>query len=1097
MSTHPLDGDGITSLLFHHLAKRKKQNLESCQLFNRCGMCLMPLAIAPVFSNHARRACYFHRGHVDATAHLTHQLQTGSRGMDEGVKVKISKEFEPEQERESFVHGAAKGQVVASFMSVVPSHGDRWSSDSLIQHTARTQFFDADGLRDFLKPSTPKPNGILQKFLFPVGDSNTTIQAIWSPQVILTEARRNKHRLSDTRVPLFERCCTFEGPGALTSQVDLSAMAVDKLMNACQDIVDHFEATDHQKITRMVLYFKVDHTNQLRLLYSTSIRVAETSLPNDLHGQALKLDVRLLNKGWYDEKGKEGLWAKLQKDLGPIKTVVDAEGNVVGRPHKEMTPQVLGFTEPVEFSSAKAASATYPPLSTRLTELPAHKVTVERSKGQTQQSVDRFSPPKPAFRSGVPRSYSEPKYVVHMVGDNAKVHMASGEDTPRRLVQSAEVSQRLLSYSRYSSFFSPDPGQMNSLLGEVRAMTTALMMGHPYNPPPPATLPPIQNTTVPGHLVQDATDRFNRLSQSASQGHGQTQAPVQSYTSLGTDGLPSTSSVPALPLVQSAGEASAYYQQPYQSNQPHPDLPAAQPNTLYQQLANLKQAFSVTNPFMGFRPVRAPAQGTKKKKQKASTRPAASQEGQQGAPGSSATSQSQGPPTASPLPASSSLAARRRMSAGSPSPKVDFPHQRGVSHAPRQMQKTLASRSATTSEVPHSYRLLAGQIAGMLKKMMQQSGMRSPTKQDLTDTSQFSPKNAVFSDLEQPSIGRTNSVGEDDLSASIDLNAYTTSAQSPSGRTSGRARGISFIRNQMVSAAPVPMEATGPIPPQPDLNAEGQAKVNEEVSEACTAVLAWVEDLLYSIYSLLVVEGARTEKGYYFEIPAVLKDHVPPGLVLAMWHRLGIQKVSMEDFFYWNQTAPSAAGLRQITQIAGAAPPKRVTHNKDVLLQDLQKDRHSIMEAVASRRKETLRIMMASSMSGWKVDCDSLPHQDQRYGFFIPASSRTLTLSKSAQEAIEKSVWQACLPPDGHIWRTLRWGIYTKRLKKLGLTIPPAAQVLKPADIFATYNLHSDTPPGEPVQSSFKIDSEPREPGDDTLPAKRPTSPPTSTEPVL
>ena len=59
------------------------------------------------------------------------------------------------------------------------------------------EYFDREGLHDFLYNRWKENSGILQRFIEPKGTKNAMIRAVWSPKVCLLERRVNNRQLHD------------------------------------------------------------------------------------------------------------------------------------------------------------------------------------------------------------------------------------------------------------------------------------------------------------------------------------------------------------------------------------------------------------------------------------------------------------------------------------------------------------------------------------------------------------------------------------------------------------------------------------------------------------------------------------------------------------------------------------------------------------------------------------------------------------------------------------------------------------------------------------------------------------------------------------
>ena len=139
------------------------------------------------------------------------------------------------------------------------------------------EYMDAEGLHAFLKSGERASHGVLQKFVYPKDGRNLVIRASWSPSICLLERRINNHHINDHRVPLDERISTFEGAEHLSKSVPIvnSGYLARQAQAICNSIVDHIAeiSSGYNRISRMVVDFKVDEKNRLWLLSCSSIRM--------------------------------------------------------------------------------------------------------------------------------------------------------------------------------------------------------------------------------------------------------------------------------------------------------------------------------------------------------------------------------------------------------------------------------------------------------------------------------------------------------------------------------------------------------------------------------------------------------------------------------------------------------------------------------------------------------------------------------------------------------------------------------------------------------------------------------------------------------
>uniref|UniRef100_A0A6U0L0M8 Uncharacterized protein n=1 Tax=Percolomonas cosmopolitus TaxID=63605 RepID=A0A6U0L0M8_9EUKA len=248
-SKHPLEGDGTITKLFHYLWKKNK-DLESC-----------PLVRTPdtiVYEHNFPNGWY---------SFSNNELRRKS-GKDIETK-SIIQEFERKAKREGDEHG-----IVAYYLSCAEND----TGDQLNQ----VEFFNQEELEDFFFKRKTRDKGILQRFVTPKGPYNFIIQAIWSPHVMMLERRVNIHRITDAKnFSSYERAVTYEGPSHYSNEVFCAPHLQKEIKKVCNAIVKHFASTEHKKITRMVLYFKIGADNRLYLLWSSSIRIA----PSAQHAQ--------------------------------------------------------------------------------------------------------------------------------------------------------------------------------------------------------------------------------------------------------------------------------------------------------------------------------------------------------------------------------------------------------------------------------------------------------------------------------------------------------------------------------------------------------------------------------------------------------------------------------------------------------------------------------------------------------------------------------------------------------------------------------------------------------------------------------------------
>ncbi|KAJ9439248.1 hypothetical protein DIPPA_30986 [Diplonema papillatum] len=266
---HPLDGDGVSPVLFEHLAKENKR-LSSARI-------CIPSTV--LFEQGFAKAWYY--------SEKVTRVENGKKQRIIEVKKRVGKECDLESIQATMLKDTKPGDVCAVFLSVSPMKGNTVDSTMLTYLTTAT-------IKQFLTSQVQKPKGLLQKFVSPEGNNNVVTLATWSPNLLVTEARRNRHSLGDRHVELSRRVATFETSSDLCTPVVVGRGVVNQIKAQCQNLVDHFFSTEHLAIARMVLYFKVDHANCLRLLFSSSIRIVEPKREKKAPMPPVNLSVNLI-----------------------------------------------------------------------------------------------------------------------------------------------------------------------------------------------------------------------------------------------------------------------------------------------------------------------------------------------------------------------------------------------------------------------------------------------------------------------------------------------------------------------------------------------------------------------------------------------------------------------------------------------------------------------------------------------------------------------------------------------------------------------------------------------------------------------------------
>jgi len=238
----PPEGDGVVDSIYHYLWTKNTQ-LETCPNV------VIPNTVVYKY----RQPAYWYYSSSDQ------QLKMKKKGDMTNQKIydSFSKRKNPSCE------------VVAYYISTRETEAG--------VETTTMEYFDEAGLYDFLFNRQKEHNGIIQKFIDPKGKANAIIRAIWSPKLCLLEQRVNLKPINDGRFDLYERCVTYEGAEHQSMNAPVRGIYLpSRLQTICDSIVDHCMRTSsqHYRISRMVLNFKLDHNNKLWLLWCSSMRLA-------------------------------------------------------------------------------------------------------------------------------------------------------------------------------------------------------------------------------------------------------------------------------------------------------------------------------------------------------------------------------------------------------------------------------------------------------------------------------------------------------------------------------------------------------------------------------------------------------------------------------------------------------------------------------------------------------------------------------------------------------------------------------------------------------------------------------------------------------
>lgn len=119
---------------------------------------------------------------------------------------------------------------------------------------------------------------VIQKFVWPYSNHNSTFSAVWSREFTIFSTVSNIHLLSDTKLSLEERLPTYEGDHRSTVQKpvkgDLTKKEVDRI---CKSVIAHLNSMSKNQfgVNHLDLYFKLDRSNVLWIVFCNSIRLID------------------------------------------------------------------------------------------------------------------------------------------------------------------------------------------------------------------------------------------------------------------------------------------------------------------------------------------------------------------------------------------------------------------------------------------------------------------------------------------------------------------------------------------------------------------------------------------------------------------------------------------------------------------------------------------------------------------------------------------------------------------------------------------------------------------------------------------------------
>lgn len=147
------------------------------------------------------------------------------------------------------------------------------------------EYFTKENLKEQVYRSMKQKKyecGVLQMFVEPSGDHETTVQANWTPHVTLMTQRENVKFIYNKHNGIYDRFCTFDGPDYFSKQCPVSAVYSGKVKEICESIVEHFAkvSKETQMILRLSLNFKINSDCNLVLLFCGNMYLDEGSWIN-------------------------------------------------------------------------------------------------------------------------------------------------------------------------------------------------------------------------------------------------------------------------------------------------------------------------------------------------------------------------------------------------------------------------------------------------------------------------------------------------------------------------------------------------------------------------------------------------------------------------------------------------------------------------------------------------------------------------------------------------------------------------------------------------------------------------------------------------
>lgn len=155
-----------------------------------------------------------------------------------------------------------------------------------------------------LKSPTGIPNGVLQRFLDPLGEKNcnhcftsVSITAKWSPAGCSLAKSESINRLDNLKYDIYHRAPTIDGSdmNTMTKGIRGSCLSleIDKI---CINMAKHIQKISDEKIVveRLTTHFKVNTTGKVYFLFCSFLQYTDTTQSRPILVRSSEDEPRLL-----------------------------------------------------------------------------------------------------------------------------------------------------------------------------------------------------------------------------------------------------------------------------------------------------------------------------------------------------------------------------------------------------------------------------------------------------------------------------------------------------------------------------------------------------------------------------------------------------------------------------------------------------------------------------------------------------------------------------------------------------------------------------------------------------------------------------------